>query len=120
MRIHDEQSLAALPHLDDIRLFLAMNIMDVMQIAAFLANPNLFIVMNLRMLRWTVTHGVCQFSPTLFASYGMVLCILGQTAAASSMGMSPSASGFAACHTLNIRFASHRVSARRDHSHVVV
>jgi predicted ATPase len=88
MRLHTEQSLAALPDLDNLGLFHAANIVDVMQTAAFLSNPNLFIVMNLRILRWTVTHGVCQFSPTQFASYGMILCILGNTVAASSMGMS--------------------------------
>jgi hypothetical protein len=42
--------------------------------------------MNLRMLRWTIKHGVCRFSPTVFSTYGVVLCGLGELELAHMFG----------------------------------
>jgi predicted ATPase len=86
LRHHDESTLNALPPLDDKAMFQALSIIDMMQPAAYLYNLKLFAVMNLRSLRWTVTRGVCQFSPTLFATFGIILCGLGEQVRGSTMG----------------------------------
>jgi predicted ATPase len=86
IRHHDESTLNALPLLDDKAMLQALSIVDMMQPAAYLYNLKLFAVMNLRSLRWTVERGVCQFSPTLFATFGIILCGLGEQVRGSTMG----------------------------------
>ena len=65
-----------------------MSVIDVMQAIAYISNMNFFAVMNLRMLRWTMKHGVCRFSPTVFATYGIVLAGLNELNMARIMGTS--------------------------------
>jgi predicted ATPase len=86
LRHHNESTLNALPPLDDKLMFQALSIIDMMQPAAYLFNLKLFAVMNLRSLRWTVKRGVCLFSPTLFATFGIILCGLGDHVSGSAMG----------------------------------
>jgi predicted ATPase len=86
LRNHTEQSLKALPLLEDERWYQAMSIVDMMQAVAYCTDQNFFAVMNLRMLRWTLKHGVCRFSPTVFATYGIILCTVNEIEAGQVMG----------------------------------
>jgi predicted ATPase len=86
LRKQTEQSLKELPVLEDERWYQAMSIIDMMQAVAYCSNQNLFAVMNLRLLRWTVKYGVCRFSPTVFATYGIILCTLNEIADGQMMG----------------------------------
>jgi histidine kinase len=88
LRNHTEESLLALPTLEDKRWLQAMSIIDMMQAVAYCSDMNLFAVMNLRMLRWTVRYGVCRFSPTVLATYGVVLCQIGELRTAQLYGAS--------------------------------
>jgi histidine kinase len=88
LRNHTEQALLALPTLEDARWLQAMSIIDMMQAVAYCSDMNLFAVMNLRMLRWTVRYGVCRFSPTVLATYGVVLCQIGELRTAQLYGAS--------------------------------
>jgi predicted ATPase len=86
LRNHTEESLKTLPLLEDKRWFQAMSIMDMMQAVAYCTDQDFFAVMNLRMLRWTLKHGVCRFSPTVFATYGIILCTLNEINPGQIMG----------------------------------
>jgi predicted ATPase len=86
LRRHTEESLKNLPLLEDKRWFQAMSVVDMMQAVAYCTDQDFFAVMNLRMLRWTLKHGVCRFSPTVFATYGIILCTLNEIDAGQMMG----------------------------------
>jgi histidine kinase len=86
LRGHTLTSLVALPLLKDKHWHQAMGIIDMMNAIAYCANINFFTVMNLRMLRWTIKQGVCRFSPTVFSTYGVVLCGLGELQLAHMFG----------------------------------
>lgn len=72
LRRHTEASLMALPILEDENRIAAMRFMDVIQVPAYLSNPNFFLVILLRALRWSIKYGICQYSPSLFAIYGFI------------------------------------------------
>lgn len=86
LRSHTEESLKALPALENKKWRQAMSIIDMMQAIAYCSDINFFAVMNLRMVRWTVKHGVCIFSPSAFATYGIILAGLNELNTARSMG----------------------------------
>jgi histidine kinase len=86
LRKHTQQSLLELPNLESKRWLHAMSIVDMMEAVAFGSDINLFAVMNLRMIRWTVRYGLSRFSPTALAAYGVTLCHVGELQAAQSFG----------------------------------
>jgi histidine kinase len=88
LRHHTEQSLLGLPTLRDKKWLQAMSIANMMGASAFFCDINLFAVMNLRMVQWTVRFGVCNYSPNALAAYGLVLCQIGELQAAQSFGAS--------------------------------
>ena len=86
LRRHTESTLLALPLLTNDRWLQAMSVVDMMNAIAYCTDINFFAVMTLRMLRWVVTHGVCQYAPTVFSTYGIILCGLGELQAARMFG----------------------------------
>lgn len=86
LRNHTKNSLMALPTIEDKRWLQAMSIVDIMLAVAYCCDINLFAVMNLRMLRWTIRFGVCCFSPNAISAYGVVLCHAGELRAAQTYG----------------------------------
>ena len=68
-----KQTLMQLPIATDGRWILAVGVVDRMASKAYLFNMNFYIVMHLRCLRWTLKHGVSKFSPSTFATYGIIL-----------------------------------------------
>jgi predicted ATPase len=88
LKKYDQQSLLSLPALEDHRWYQAMSVVDMMNAIAYCSDINFFAVMNLRMMRWTLSHGVCKFSPTAFCTYGIILCGLGELKEAHMFGTS--------------------------------
>ena len=86
LRNHTPESLLALPKLESKKWLLAMSVVDMMTAIAYVFDINVFTVMNLRTLRWSVTHGVCRYSPTIFSTYGVVLSSLGDVKIARMYG----------------------------------
>jgi predicted ATPase len=88
LKKYDQQSLLSLPNLENKKWYQAMSVVDMMNAIAYCSDINFFAVMNLRMMRWTLSHGVCQFSPTVFCTYGIILCGLGELKEAHKFGAS--------------------------------
>lgn len=88
LRRHTEQSLIALPKLENKRWLQAMSIVDMMISIAYISDIKFFAVMNLRMLRWALIHGVCRYTPTAFSMYAIVLCTLGELSKGRMYGTS--------------------------------
>jgi predicted ATPase len=42
--------------------------------ATFSADPNLFLILALTAMRWTVKYGVSKYSPPMISVYGLVVC----------------------------------------------
>jgi hypothetical protein len=112
LRNHTEQSLLALPTLEDKRRLQAMSIINMMAAFAYYSDMNLFAVMNLRMVRWTVRYGVCRYSPNALATYAVVLCNVGEFQAAQVFG----ASYHSALHATVVRWFA---SCASDHGFIV-
>ena len=86
LRNHTPDSLLALPKLESKKWLLAMSVVDMMNATAYVFDINFFTVMNLRTLRWSVAHGVCRYSPTVFSTYGVILSGLGDVKVARMYG----------------------------------
>jgi predicted ATPase len=86
LRNRTEESLTSLPLIESKRWLQAMSITDMLQQIAYNSNQNFFAVMRLRSLRWTLNHGVCSYTPSLFAAYALLLCATGDVQKGHVMG----------------------------------
>jgi predicted ATPase len=65
-----------------------MGIIYMMTVMAYITNPNLFLVMFARVVRWNIKYGVCKYSPHAFGTYGVVLCgVFGDFKGSYQLGM---------------------------------
>jgi predicted ATPase len=86
LRNRTEESLTSLPLIESKRWLQAMSITDMLQQIAYNSNQNFFAVMRLRSLQWTLNHGVCSYTPSLFAAYALLLCASGDVQKGHAMG----------------------------------
>jgi predicted ATPase len=79
------ESLSELPLMKNKRWLRAMSVADVLDPVAN-SNVFFFVVLKLRSLQWTLEHGVCSCSPSIFAAYALLLCATGDVARAQEIG----------------------------------
>jgi predicted ATPase len=80
MKGHNRETIMALPTCDDPTRIMAMGIINQLSTMAYTANPNFFLIMFLKSLRWTIKYGVAPFSPVAISTYGVILCSVCQDA----------------------------------------
>ncbi|KAL7536465.1 hypothetical protein ACHAXR_007176 [Thalassiosira sp. AJA248-18] len=79
--------LEYLPELTDKNRIYAMEIVYMMTTMMYIVNPNLFLIMYAKVVRWNIKYGVCQYSPHSFATYGVVKCgVLGDVKGGYELG----------------------------------
>ena len=74
MKSYTQEDLLNLPPMTDENCLRAMNIMFRTGTIVHSQNPSLYLVLFLTAMRWTVKYGVCNYSPPVFAKYGLLLC----------------------------------------------
>jgi len=74
LRTHSQQTLSALPLLQQRDRIMAMAIIAKLGTMAYFLDPNLYVILYLKCFRWSVKYGVCQHSPIAFATYGAIVC----------------------------------------------
>ena len=70
----NSKPLEYLPELTDKTRINAMEIVYMMTTMMYIVNPNLFLIMFAKVVRWNIKYGVCQYSPHSFATYGVIKC----------------------------------------------
>jgi predicted ATPase len=85
LRARTLESLSELPMMESKQWLQAMSVADVLDPVAN-SNVFFFVVLKLRSLQWTLQHGVCSCSPSIFAAYALLMCASGDVARAKEMG----------------------------------
>jgi histidine kinase len=67
------EKLVDLPLMTDSKHLAAMGLMGLLAYSSVVVNPNLFMLLSLRSVRWCVRFGVCKDSPPALASYAAIL-----------------------------------------------
>ena len=70
-------SLFELPQMTNSSLSAALRIMIKMGMPTYMLFPNLFLLITLKAVRLYIKHGNSNSSPTVYATYGMLLCYIG-------------------------------------------
>ena len=73
LRGHTKETLLALPLMKDDNRIMALSIFDAIISTCYISNPNLFIVTQLKSIRWAVKYGVSKYAPSAFGILAMVL-----------------------------------------------
>jgi predicted ATPase len=75
MKSFTQEDLLNLPPMTDENRLRGMNIVYRTATISHSTNPNVFLILFLTAMRWTVKYGVCKYSPPIFAVYyGLVIC----------------------------------------------
>ena len=73
LKKHTQESLIALPLMEDERRIAAMGIIDMLAVPAYSASPMLYVLIWIRAVRWSVKFGVCKYSATAFSRFSVVM-----------------------------------------------
>ena len=73
LRGHTKESLLTLPIMKDDNRITALSIFDAIITTCYISNPNLFIVTQLKTIRWSVKYGVSKYAPSAFCLLALVL-----------------------------------------------
>jgi predicted ATPase/class 3 adenylate cyclase len=86
MRRWTTERLLRLPHCEDRRVVELQRILAEMRSLSYIVRPNLFPVIVRKQLDLTLAHGHTPNSPTVLASYGLLLVITGDRAGSQRFG----------------------------------
>ena len=83
---YNKEKLCSLPMNTDERFAIVMKLTQSLGTVSYTCRPNLFLVMSLSNLRWTIKYGITKYSPPAFAAYGMILCGMGKFREGAKIG----------------------------------
>ncbi|HWS93294.1 MAG TPA: AAA family ATPase, partial [Mycobacterium sp.] len=86
MRRWSTERLLRLPHCDDQRVIEIQRILAELRSMSYIVRPNLFPLLVRKQLDLTLAHGHTPSSPSVLASYGLLLVILGEYAGSQRFG----------------------------------
>jgi predicted ATPase len=65
--------LSELPLLEDESRIAAMGIIYMTTTMSYITNPNLFLILYARVIRWNIQYGVCKYSPHAIGTYAVIV-----------------------------------------------